>query len=140
MRMIPVEEVKSIDINSVDKDICPFSLNNPHEEEYVLKCQGCKCMAWYWTGDNQGCCALVYKPETIQLDAKAVDKMILEIKGGVLQNIEATKSVSVFVVDHDNLKDGGETSEARIATQPYVIRTAQEIDNHINELLSVYNN
>lgn len=64
MQMIPVEEIKSIDVDNSEKDICPFAMNTA--EESFISCQTKQCMAWYWTGDNVGCCALIYKPEMIQ--------------------------------------------------------------------------
>ena len=62
MRMIPVEEIKSIDVDNSEKDLCPFGMSLG-DQQY---CATRQCMAWYWTGDDVGCCALVYKPETIQ--------------------------------------------------------------------------
>ncbi len=62
MRMIPVDEVKSIDVGNKERDICPYGM--PHLNDDI-PCHTNTCMAWYWTSDDMGCCALVYRPETI---------------------------------------------------------------------------
>lgn len=64
MREIPIVEIKSIDSRNSEKDLCPFSLSKP--QHYPdRECRTNKCMAWYWTGDDSGCCALIYRPEHI---------------------------------------------------------------------------
>ena len=68
MRMLLVEEIKSIDAGNKENDKCPYGMNTA--EEGFIYCQTSQCMAWYWTGDNQGCCALVYRPETIDIMSK----------------------------------------------------------------------
>ncbi|MBT6230735.1 MAG: hypothetical protein HOI47_29190 [Candidatus Scalindua sp.] len=67
-------------------------------------------------------------------------KMIVEIRGGVVTNLEAEDSISIFIIDHDSLKDGAEPSETRIGQRPFFTGTEAEIDEHITEILSPYEN
>lgn len=72
MRMIPIDEIKSIDVDNRENDKCPYGMSLPDDD---VSCRTNNCMAWYWVGDNiaikgykyKGCCALIYKPETIDL-------------------------------------------------------------------------
>lgn len=63
--MIPVNKIKTIGVDNTKNNLCPFALNSA--EESFVTCQTSDCMAWFWTDDDTGCCALVYKPEMIEL-------------------------------------------------------------------------
>ena len=49
--------------------------------------------------------------------------ILIEVLGGVIQNIEVTEKIPIFVIDHDDLKSGAETSEMRIGQFPYFVGT-----------------
>lgn len=66
IRMISIEEIKSIDSDNDEKTLCPFGMSTENQQY----CATTECMAWYWTGDNSGCCALIYRPEHIDIDGK----------------------------------------------------------------------
>lgn len=64
IRMIPIKEIKSIDRENSEADLCPYKMNNTGN----CACETNQCMAWYWTGEDSGCCALIYRPEHISID------------------------------------------------------------------------
>jgi hypothetical protein len=46
-------------------------------------------------------------------------KMIIEVSGGVVTNITATEECSIYLIDHDELKErGGDLENAHQAQQP----------------------
>ncbi len=71
--------------------------------------------------------------------------MMIEVQGGVVVNITATQECSVYIVDHDNIKERDEsTDNARQAMQPDCITWEEGEDNtpvfdsYLNESLSEY--
>jgi hypothetical protein len=72
-------------------------------------------------------------------------KIMIEVSGGVVTNITATQECSIHLVDHDNIKEKGEsTDEARKALQPDFITYEEgqeetpEFDIKLDEALVDY--
>ena len=71
-------------------------------------------------------------------------KIMIEVSGGVVQNITATDEVSIYLIDHDDLRDSG------INTGPYGSKCAQQpdciywdetdFDEALEQVLSEYEN
>ena len=66
-------------------------------------------------------------------------KIIIEVSGGVVSNIVATEEVSIFLVDHDNLAEGGTgTEEARAALEPDTVCDEAELMDELDRILGEY--
>tara|TARA_Y100000310_G_C20402691_1_gene678188 strand:- start:193 stop:423 length:231 start_codon:yes stop_codon:yes gene_type:complete len=73
-------------------------------------------------------------------------KMMIEVRGGVIQNIAATEEISIHIVDHDNLGDsdgiGREEliEDTRQAQQPDLITHGDDerFQTTLNETLQEY--
>jgi hypothetical protein len=77
-------------------------------------------------------------------------KIMIEVIGGVVSCVTATQECSIYLIDHDNLKERGEAPDARSACQPDRItweggHIAQpggsetpEFDRYLNEALAEY--
>ena len=75
-------------------------------------------------------------------------KMMIEVSGGVVVSIVATQECSIYLVDHDNLKERSEggaddlVADARQAMQPDVItweegqESTEQFDQLLDEALS----
>jgi hypothetical protein len=49
-------------------------------------------------------------------------KLMIEVSGGVVCSIVATQECSIYLIDHDNIKErGGSAGDAKQAFQPYCI-------------------
>lgn len=59
-----------------------------------------------------------------------MSKLMIEVNRGVVTNIVATQEISIFLLDHDNLKERGEnTCQAREAMQPHFITYEEGQEN-----------
>lgn len=71
-------------------------------------------------------------------------KIMIEVSGGVVNNIVATQECSIYLVDHDNIKERGEnTLNAREAFQPDYITyeghaETPKFNHSLNEALEEY--
>lgn len=77
-------------------------------------------------------------------------KMIIEVSGGAVVCITATQECSIYMIDHDNLKqrrEGGAkdpVADAKQAMQPDTITWEEgfektpQLDSYIDEALSEY--
>lgn len=72
-------------------------------------------------------------------------KIIIEVSGGCVTNITATQECSVYIVDHDNLREcGASVEDYRQAMQPYCITWEEgeegtpEFDLRLAEALQDY--
>lgn len=66
-------------------------------------------------------------------------KMIIEVCGGVVTNIIATDEVSIYIIDHDNMKvEEGAVEEAKKAQQPDYICDENNLLIHLDEMLEDY--
>ena len=78
-------------------------------------------------------------------------KIMIEVSGGVVCSITATKECSIYLVDHDNIKEKGDSTKgAREAMQPDCITNegghvaepgaseTPEFDKMLDEALSEY--
>ncbi len=66
-------------------------------------------------------------------------KLLITVHGGVVCNILASEPVSIYLIDHDNIKEkGGDTREARQAMQPYGIIQESGFQACIDEELEDY--
>lgn len=67
-------------------------------------------------------------------------QMMVEVSGGVVVNIVATSEISIFLIDHDNIKHDkdGSTEDARQAMQPYLICDDEMFAEKLNEALEDY--
>ena len=66
-------------------------------------------------------------------------KMVIEVSGGCVTNIEASDEVSIYLVDHDSLKgrlDAKSIEDARRAFQPDFIGTEEEVMERLEETLA----
>lgn len=72
-------------------------------------------------------------------------KILIEVSGGVVCNIVATQECSIYLVDHDNIKEkGDDPTDAREAMQPDRITYEEGLDETpefnacLDEVLSEY--
>jgi hypothetical protein len=76
-------------------------------------------------------------------------KLIIEVRRGLVQNIIATGEVSIYIVDHDNIRERGlgnpeDLAEIRRAQQSYFItwEDGEELtplfDGQLDEILNEY--
>jgi hypothetical protein len=67
-------------------------------------------------------------------------KMIIEVSGGLVQNIIATEECSIYLIDHDNLKDrGGDLEEVQQAQQPDCIYWDEvDFDEALQQIFAEY--
>ena len=66
-------------------------------------------------------------------------KLLITVYGGVVCNILASEPVSIYLIDHDNIKEkGGNTRDARQAMQPYGIIEESDFEVCINQELMEY--
>ena len=67
-------------------------------------------------------------------------KLLLTVRGGVVCDLVATEPVSIYLIDHDNIKEkGGDTKAARQAMQPYgIIEKTEDFQARIEEELEEY--
>jgi hypothetical protein len=72
-------------------------------------------------------------------------KLLIEVSGGVVTNIVATESASIYLIDHDNLKERDEggvddvLKDVRMAMEPYsIIEPDEEFMAMIDETLDEY--
>ncbi len=63
-------------------------------------------------------------------------KIIIEVLGGVVNNIIATDDVSIFLIDHDNIKEKGSPVDAKQAFQPD--RITWEMDSDDNDTTPIF--
>jgi hypothetical protein len=68
-------------------------------------------------------------------------KLLIIVSGGVVQNIVATEPVEIYLVDHDNLKERGESvTSAQIAQEPSLICNERLLMDVLDEELAEYQN
>lgn len=72
-------------------------------------------------------------------------RIIIEVSGGLVSNITADDDVSVYLIDHDNLKDRSEEdsarnlAEARQSQSPdRIVRSDEEFKLALNQVLNEY--
>ena len=67
-------------------------------------------------------------------------KIMIEVSGGVVCNITATEEISIYLIDHDNIKEKGDnTDNAREAMQPdCIVEDDEEFMEKLNEALEDY--
>ena len=65
-------------------------------------------------------------------------KIMIEVSGGTICNVTATEEISIYLVDHDSLKQGDNPEDAREAMQPDCICSDDDFQDKINEALSDY--
>ena len=66
-------------------------------------------------------------------------KIMIEVNGGVVQNIVATEEISIHVVDHDDLSDNDfDSCYPRQAQQPDLICDEEQFEEELSEALKSY--
>ena len=64
-------------------------------------------------------------------------KLVIEVSGGVVTNIEASDEASIYLLDHDNLEEGSASKEPK-PFQPDFIGTEQEVMERLEQTLQEY--
>ena len=66
-------------------------------------------------------------------------KLLIEIDGGMIQNVISTKEIDIYIVDHDNIKEKGEdTIIAETPIEPDKICYSESFPKKLKEALKNY--
>lgn len=66
-------------------------------------------------------------------------KLLIEIDGGMIQNVISTKDIDIYIIDHDNIKEKGEdTTIAETPVEPDKICNSKAFHEQFKEILKTY--
>lgn len=67
--------------------------------------------------------------------ARTTPRVLIVVRGGVVQEVDASEDMDIYIVDHDNLRDGGHAiDEARSPQAPDLITdVAQAVATELDE-------
>ena len=66
-------------------------------------------------------------------------KIMISVNGGVVQDIVATEPISIYLIDHDNIREkGGDTEDAKQAFQPWGVVSEGDFPERIDMELEDY--
>ncbi len=66
-------------------------------------------------------------------------KVLIIVEGGVVQGIFATGEIEMYLIDHDNIREGDKVEEARQPFSPDIIQTEKNFMLQLDDTLAEYN-
>lgn len=62
-------------------------------------------------------------------------KVLIEVYGGLVQRVASNRNMDVYLIDHDNLKEG---DDPKNASEPYASSVIKNVEREVNRALKEY--